>query len=299
LSYRGWRDEFIVIGISEAVDRLPSMVDNAAHTYVGTAGWKKPQWRGDFYPRGLVQRRELEYASEKLTTLEINSTFHGLQRPSTFASWEAETPDDFVFAVKGPKVVTHTAHLRNARTNLADFFASGVLGLGHKLGPLLWQLPPELQFQVDEIERFLEVLPYSVEDAAALAAQSSAIEWSANEPTNRTLRHAVEVRNPSFLNTEFVDLLRDRSIAVVFTNSPGVPGFRDLTSDFVYLRLGSGDDHYADGYDDPTLDTWAERIAEWTTGAPPRDVFAYFKNPAGVLAHTPHNATRLIERLTK
>jgi uncharacterized protein YecE (DUF72 family) len=183
--------------------------------------------------------------------------------------------------------------LTNLRGNLAEFFASGVLELGHKLGPLLWQLSSNLPFEFDEIERLVTLLPKTVDEASALAGTSAASEAKAN----RRLRHAIEVRHPSFLNTAFLELLAAHRVAVVFTNSPGAPGFRELTSDFVYLRLSSGDDHYADGYDDPSLARWARQLTQWRDGDAPRDVFAHFKNPAGVLTHTPHNSTRLIAQL--
>jgi uncharacterized protein YecE (DUF72 family) len=271
------------------------MTEKIGRAYVGTSGWKKPQWRGDFYPTGLVQRRELEYASRQLTSLEINATFHGLQKPSTFAKWREETPEDFVFAVKGYEVVTRTALLPSAHVHVADFFASGVLELAQKLGPLMWQLPERSTFKPESLERFLALLPHSTHDAARLAAQSEIGEDVTSDQPNRPLRHAIEVRDASYLNTEFIALLKAHNVAAGFTNAPGAPGFRDLTADFVYVRLSSGEDHYADGYDDTTLQAWAERISGWReTG---RDVFVYFKNPAGVLTHTPHNAARLIARL--
>jgi uncharacterized protein YecE (DUF72 family) len=273
------------------------MTEKTGRAYVGTSGWKKPQWRGDFYPKGLVQRRELEFASRQLTSLEINSTFHGLQRTSTFTTWKTETPDDFVFAVKGYEVVTRTALFPTARIHLADFFASGVLELREKLGPLLWQLPEQSKYRADGVERFLSLLPQSTDDATELAAQSETGDGGSLDLPNRRLRHAIEVRDPSYLNTEFVQLLRAHNIGLVLTNAPGAPDLRDLTSDFVYLRLSSSEDHYAAGYDDDALETWAGRIAAWLAGPPARDVFAYFKNPAGVLPYTPHNATRLIARL--
>jgi uncharacterized protein YecE (DUF72 family) len=247
------------------------MAEKIGRAFVGTSGWKKPQWRGDFYPTGLVQRRELEYASRQMTSLEINSTFHGLQKPTTFANWRDETPDDFVFAVKGYEVVARTALFPTAQAHLADFFASGVLELGEKLGPILWQLPENSRFNPERLDRFMSLLP------------------------DHPVRHAIEVRNPSYLNVEFIELLRAHNVAVVFSNAPGALGFSEPTSDFVYVRLSSGEDHYADGYDDATLQEWAERINGWRDSH--RDVFAYFKNPAGVLPHTPHNATRLIARL--
>jgi uncharacterized protein YecE (DUF72 family) len=275
------------------------MTENTGHAYVGTSGWKKPQWRGDFYPKGLVQRRELEYASQQLTSLEINATFHGLQKPSTFVSWREQTPDDFVFAIKGYEVVTRTAYFPTARIHLADFFASGVLELREKLGPLLWQLPEQSKFRAEGVERFLSLLPRTTDDAARLAAESETVQTDIGHLPNHRLRHAIEVRDSSYLDTEFMDMLRAHDVAVVFTNSPGTPNFRELTSDFVYLRLSSGDDHYADGYDDKALDDLASQISSWTDGPPALDVFAYFKNPAGVLTHTPHNATRLITRLER
>jgi uncharacterized protein YecE (DUF72 family) len=275
------------------------MTENIGRAYVGTSGWKKPQWRGDFYPDGLVQRRELEYASRQLTSLEINSTFHGLQKPATFASWRDQTPDDFVFAVKGYDVVTRTAFSPTARTHLADFFASGVLELREKLGPLLWQLPERSKFKAEGLERFLSLLPRSTDGAATLAGQSDNLEGAIGYLPDRRLRHAIEVRDSSYRNTEFMDMLRAHDVPVVFTNSPDSLYFRELTSDFTYLRLSSGDDHYANGYSDDALSEWATRITAWADGPPPRDVFAYFKNPAGLLTHTPHNATRLIARLER
>jgi uncharacterized protein YecE (DUF72 family) len=273
------------------------MDEKGGRAYVGTSGWKKPQWRGGFYPTGLAQRRELEFASRQFTSLEINSTFHGLQRPSTFATWRAETPDDFVFTVKGYKAVTRAPSFRNARKNLADFFASGVLDLREKLGPLLWQLPAETKFNAESLERFLSLLPQSVFVAAELSTESSAATDEAFDGPDRKLRHAIEVRDPSFLDTAFVELLHVHGIAVAFTNAPESPGFRELPSDFVYIRLSSGEDHHANGYDDASLKEWAARITDWVDGSPPRDVFTYFKNPAGLLPHTPHNAVRLLRML--
>jgi uncharacterized protein YecE (DUF72 family) len=270
---------------------------NPGKAYVGTSGWKKPQWRGGFYPTGLVQRRELEYVSRRLTSLEINSTFHGLQRPSSFDTWRSETPDDFVFAIKGSQFVTRRPHLKNVRPALADFFASGVLRLDAKLGPLLWQLPAELTFQMDEVERFAALLPHSFDEATALAAESTTVEWVDTGLADRGIRHAVEIRNASFVDAGFIELMRANDIAIVHTNGPERPHLDELTSDFVYARLSSGPDHHAEGYDDETLDEWTARIEGWRTGHPPRDVFVYFNNPAGELPHTPFNALRLIERL--
>ena len=273
------------------------MTDQIGHAYVGTSGWKKAHWRGGFYPKGLVQRRELEFASRRFTSLEINSTFHGLQRPSSFATWRDETPDGFVFAIKGLEAVTRIPRFRNARHNLSEFFASGVLELGDKLGPVLWQLPSGSVYDTASLSGFLELLPRTFAAASALAAETDPAFATTNTSDARRIRHAIEVRDASYLNLQFVDMLTAAGVAIVFTNAPDSPVFREPTADFIYVRLSSGEDHFVDGYDDATLREWADRIRGWTIGPPARDVFAYFKNPAGVLPHTPHNAVRLLRML--
>ena len=247
------------------------MTEKTGRAYIGTSGWNKKQWRPGFYPADLPQRGELGFASQRLTSIEINSTFYGLQKPSTFESWRDATPEAFVFAVKGPRVVSRTAFFPTAQLHLDEFFESGVTALGDKFGPILWQLPDTSKFDAAKVERFMSLLakyPY---------------------------RHAIEVRDASYLDSEFVALLKEHKIAAVFTNEPGAAVFDEPTSDFVYLRLSSGEDQHADGYDDASIDELAERINGWREND--LDVFAYFKNPAGLLPHTPHNATRLIARL--
>lgn len=273
------------------------MTDQIGHAYVGTSGWKKAHWRGGFYPKGLVQRRELEFASRRFTSLEVNSTFHGLQRPSSFATWRDETPDGFVFAIKGLEAVTRMARFRNARGNLSEFFASGLLELGDKLGPMLWQLPSGSVFDAASMSGFLDLLPRTFAAASALAAETDPAFAEANTSDDRRIRHAIEARDASYLNSEFTDMLTTAGAAIVFTNTPDSPAFHEPTADFVYVRLNSGEDHFAEGYDEATLRDWADRIQGLTTGPPARDVFAYFKNPAGVLPHTPHNAVRLLRML--
>jgi uncharacterized protein YecE (DUF72 family) len=273
------------------------MTEQRGRAFVGTSGWNKKQWRPGFYPAGLPQRDELGFASARLTSIEINSTFYALPKPATFEAWRDTTPQGFVFAVKGWRVVSRTAFFPTAQAHVAEFFASGVLGLGEKLGPILWQLPDNSKFDATKVERFLALLPHSTAGAAHLAAQSETSDGDYGELPDLPLRHAIEVRDPSYLDTVFIELLRAHNVAVVFTNSPDAPEFREPTADFVYLRLSSGDDHFADGYDAHQLDAWAAQIAAWVAGPPARDVFAYFKNPAGVLPHTPHNATGLIARL--
>ena len=254
----------------------------------------KPQWRGGFYPRGLAQRSELEFVSRRLSSLEINTTFYGLPSAASVEKWRDETPESFVFAVKGYKPVAQW-RAANARAPLADFFASGILRLGAKLGPLLWQLPEGRKLQLDEVAEFVALLPRSVAAASALAAESRKVEWVDSELTDRPLRHAIEIRNETFVAPSFVELMRASDIAIAQTNSPQHPQLREVTSDFLYVRLSSGPGHFFEGYDDATLDQWAARIEGWRGDG--RDVFVYFNNPDGDLPHTPFNALRLIERL--
>jgi uncharacterized protein YecE (DUF72 family) len=190
---------------------------------VGTSGWKKPQWRGHFYPPGLVQRGELEYAADRLTSIEINTTFHGRPRPSNYLDWRAETPNDFVFSVKGSETVTHQHRLENPAKNVADFLASGVLFLQEKMRPVLWQIPSSLSFQRDTVDAFLAVLPHSVGEARQLIKRhSTAAEADQVLPDtlDHPIRHCFEVRNASFLNPVFPELLHRHDVAAVVTNSP-------------------------------------------------------------------------------
>lgn len=282
---------------------METVTENEPRVRVGTSGWKKPMWRGHFYRRGLVQNRELEYASSRLTSLEINTTFHGLPRPTSYQSWRSETPDDFVFAVKGNRVVTHDHRLGNPADDVADFLASGVFGLGEKRGPILWQTPPSLPFQRDIVENFLATLPHSAEEARRLIARRHGVKADqvALDIPDRPIRHALEVRHPSFANPAFIELLRRHDVAAVVTNSPGWPSIHDVTSDFVYARLHGSADHYPDGYDDDTLDGWARLVKEWLSGevcpdGRGRDVFVYFDNPDNDGVNSPFDAMRFLER---
>jgi uncharacterized protein YecE (DUF72 family) len=280
------------------------MTENEPRARVGTSGWNKPQWRTNFYPPGLVQRRELEYAAERLATLEINTTFHGLPRPSSYLSWIAETPDDFIFSVKGNKSVTHDNSLMNPARSLAKFFASGVLGLGEKRGPTLWQTPPSLPFHRETVEAFLTALPHSVGEARRLAERlgNTEIDRASQDALDRPIRHCFEVRHSSFLTPAFAELLLRYDVAAVVTNSPGWPVILDVTSDFVYVRLHGSKDHYPDGYDEATLDHWAELVNGWRSGEScpdgrARDVFVYFDNPDHDGVRSPFDAMRLQEKL--
>jgi uncharacterized protein YecE (DUF72 family) len=268
----------------------------------GISGWRYPPWRGVFYPPGLPQRRELEYASRRLRSVEINGSFYSLQRPESYAKWAAETPDDFLFSVKGPRFVTHMKKLAGVETPLANFFASGVLALGPKLGPVLWQLPPTLGYDPERLARFFALLPRTTGAAAELAKRhDERMEGRAlTEATgDRPLRHALEVRHASFERPEFVALLRAHDVALVVADTAGKwPALHDVTSDFVYARLHGAEELYVSGYDPPAIATWAARIRTWAAGgtpadgrvlappAPPqpRDVVVYFDNDVKVRA---------------
>jgi uncharacterized protein YecE (DUF72 family) len=212
----------------------------AGRVRIGISGWRYAGWRGSFYPKGLRQRDELAYASRHFDTIEINGTHYSLQRPESFARWRDETPEDFVFAVKGSRFITHMKQLRDVETPLANFFASGVLRLEEKLGPFLWQFSPRFRFDAERFDRFLTLLPRDSTAAAALAEHHdhrlTGRAWTKTE-RRRRLRHAVEIRHPSFLDPTFVRLLRRHNVALVFADAVDWPYAEDVTADFLYLRL--------------------------------------------------------------
>jgi len=281
----------------------PSAGRAQPHVRVGISGWRYAPWRGTFYPPGLQQARELSYAAERLTSIEVNGSFYGLLRPSSYQAWAAQVPDDFVFSVKGSRFITHMKKLSDVRVPLANFFASGILSLGPKLGPVLWQLPPNLAFDPGRLDEFFRLLPRTSRAAAALAAEHD--ERLAGD--NRTwlavgedapLRHALEVRHPSFGDEQagrlLVDLLTAHDIALVVADTAGRwPFLEHLTSDFVYARLHGDVELYVSGYDDTALDLWAERVRRWA--ATGRDVYVYFDNDAKVRA--PFDAMALASRV--
>lgn len=284
-------------------------------TRIGISGWTYPGWRGVFYPEGLVQRRELEYASRKLNSIEINGSFYSLQRPASYRLWLERTPDDFVFAVKGGRFITHMKKLNDVAGPLANFFASGILRLGPKLGPILWQLPPSLGFDPERLRAFLQLLPRTHAQAAALArghtAQVAGRAWTEAEHEG-AIRHAFEVRHESFMRAEFAELLRESGAALVFADSAGTwPYAEDATADFIYIRLHGAEHLYASGYTDSQLAWWAERIRAWQGGREPgdaqrlagpppaggpRDAYVYFDNDVKVCA--PFDAMRLTAQVT-
>lgn len=287
----------------------------AGRIRIGISGWRYEPWRGVFYPEGLPQRRELEYASRMVPTIELNGSFYSLQKPEFYAEWHDETPEDFVFAVKGPKYITHMRRLKDVRTPLANFFASGVLELKAKFGPLLWQFPPMLPFKPERFDAFFEMLPRDTASAAALAAEhDDKVEGrcSLGIDQNRPLRHAIEIRHPSFEDEAFIAMLRKHRIALVVADTAGKwPLLEDLTADFVYLRLHGDKELYASGYSDEALSRWAQRLDTWSRGgqvadarlasprAAPRrakrDVYCYFDNDVKV--HAPYDAASLMRKL--
>ncbi|MCW1978351.1 DUF72 domain-containing protein [Xanthomonas campestris] len=282
---------------------------------IGISGWRYARWRGTFYPTGLAQRRELAYAGRCFPSVEINGSFYSLQRPESYQSWHDETPDDFVFAVKGPRFVTHMKRLRDCEQALANFFASGVLRLGPKLGPILWQLPPTLRFDDAVLDAFLSSLPRDTEAAFALARKRDTTlmhgRTALSIDRKRPLRHALEMRHPSFCDPSCMKLLRKHKVGVVVADTAGkFPYLEDVTANFVYLRLHGDAQLYASGYSDHALDRWGERIAAWAAGGEPsdaqrvgpraskrarRDVYCYFDNDMKV--HAPFDARGLMQRL--
>jgi uncharacterized protein YecE (DUF72 family) len=279
----------------------------------GISGWTYAPWRGTFYPAKLAHHRELAYAASLLSSIEINGTFYSLQRPESYAKWGAETPDNFIFSVKGPRFITHIRRLKDARVPLANFLASGLLRLGAKLGPILWQLPPNFKFDSERIEAFFKLLPCDTDSAAAMSRRHdkrvSGRAWMKTD-AQRPVRHAMEVRHVSFAVPEFIQLLRAYNVALVCADTVEWPRLMDVTSDFIYCRLHGSEVLYASGYDDKSLDIWAARVVAWARGGEPddaervinspgpkrksRDVFVYFDNDKKVRA--PFDAQGLIAR---
>jgi uncharacterized protein YecE (DUF72 family) len=283
---------------------------------IGVSGWRYTPWRGAFYPQDLPQRLELWYASRVLPTIEINGSFYSLQRPEYYARWRDETPDDFVFAVKGPRFITHMKKLRDVEAPLANFFASGVFELRAKFGPILWQFPPNFAYDRERMARFFALLPHDTNAALKIARRrdhrmKGRSRLSIDE--NLPLRHAIEIRHESFLDPAFIDLLRDYNIAFVAAETARKwPMVHDVTADFVYMRLHGDKELYKSGYSDKALARWAKRIAAWRRGAEPedaqkvsklkpptskpRDVYCYFDN-TDVKLRAPVDAQTLMRKL--
>jgi uncharacterized protein YecE (DUF72 family) len=273
------------------------MSARCAHAFVGISGYDYKGWRGRFYPGELPARRWLEYASRQFNSIELNGTFYSLKSPAVFERWAAEVPDDeFLFAVKGGRFITHNLKLRNVEASLGNFFASGVLLLGEKTGPFLWQLPGTYRFEADRLDGFMRQLPRDSRRGEAVARQHDHRlrrgAW-VDRVADVEYRHAFEVRHPSYFCQEFYDLLRAHGCAFVVADTAGkFPYAEEVTADFVYVRLHGSRELYASGYTDGELDEWAGKIARWRKGG--RDVYVYFDNDAKV--HAPFDAMRLRER---
>lgn len=283
---------------------------------IGISGWRYASWRGPFYPADLPQRAELEFASRRFSTIEINGSFYSLQRPESYAQWYAQTPEGFVFSLKGGRYITHMLRLRRIEEPLANYFASGVFNLREKLGPILWQFPPNFKYDRERMESFLRLLPRDTEAACSLARKRSA--WMKGRvrlavDACRPLRHAVEIRHESFLDPSFIELLREQRIALAIAETAGQwPMVQDVTADFIYMRLHGDKELYRSGYSDRALSRWAQRIRAWHGGSEPadaervsaagppskgpRDVYCYFDN-TDVKLRAPVDAQSLMRKL--
>jgi uncharacterized protein YecE (DUF72 family) len=241
---------------------------------IGIGGWVFAPWRGSFYPAGLRQASELDYASRHLTSIEINGTFYGAQKPESFRRWHDETPADFVFSVKGPRFATHRRVLAESASSVERFFASGVLELGAKLGPILWQFPATTKYETANFASFLALLPQKLD--------------------GRKLRHVLEVRHDSFADPGFAALLHRHNVAVAFIDAEDQTAFDEATADFAYLRLKRAEEDVPTGYAPKALDGWIARARKI---AKTRDCFIYIINGAKIRA--PAAAMALIERLAR
>src|SRR6478735_5971600 len=243
---------------------------------IGLSGWSYREWRGGgFYPKGLPQRRELEFSSDRVNSIEINGTFYSLQSPASFEKWARETPEAFLFAIKGSKYITHQKKLNDIRIPLANFFAQGIFKLGKKVGQILWQFPAWYGFSRERLDEFLGLLPRTAADAAELASENTIkkengafIDLIEDAP----LRYAFEPRHPSFFTEGFIALLREHNAALAFADSAKkFPYLEDVTAEFIYVRLHGSQELYASGYTNDELEWWTKRIRSWSGGREPRD----------------------------
>jgi uncharacterized protein YecE (DUF72 family) len=256
----------------------------------GTAGWVFEPWRGTFFPEGLVQKKELAYAASRLTSIEINATFRANQKPASFARWAGETPEGFQFSVKGPQLVTHIKRLKNCAEPVANFLASGPLALGDRLGPFVWQLPPNLAYDAPSFAAFLDLLPKDVESYLAVAGTADGARQEPHLDASGVtrIRHAIEPRHASFNTPEVNALLARHNIARVIADTADSPS-RDLTADFAYCRLQGPARPDAAGYGEADIADWAATMDDWRKAG--RDVFAYFVHEDKL--HAPANAIAL------
>jgi uncharacterized protein YecE (DUF72 family) len=288
----------------------------ASRIRIGISGWRYKPWRGSFYPKGLPQRLELAFASKTLPIIEINGTFYALQRPESYTEWYRQTPADFVFSVKAPRYITHIRRLKDVDKPIANFFASGLFNLCEKLGPILWQFPPNFPYDHERMRDFLALLPRDTAGAAALARKRDSFMKGRTRlafDVNRPLRHAIEIRHDSFADPAFIDLLHEHKVALVIAETARRwPMLQDITADFLYMRLHGDKELYRSGYSDKSLTRWAKRIAAWHGGAEPsdahkvvpersppkrrRDVYCFFDN-TDVKLRAPFDAQTLMKKL--
>lgn len=273
--------------------QTPSSQADAGPVRIGIGGWTYEPWRNNFYPEGLPRKQELSYAAEHLTAIEINGTFYRLQTPATFIKWRDDTPEGFVFSLKAPRYVTHRRVLAQAGEGVEAFLGSGLLELGDKLGPIVWQFPPGKAFEPEDFKAFVQLLPAQL--------------------NGQRLRHVLDVRHDSFMSPGYLALARSHGLTTVFADSPDYPSFADLTGDFVYARLMRSQARLKTGYGPAALARWAEAARCWSLGeapadlprvesmpaspAAPREVFIFFIN--GAKERAPAGAMALIELLGK
>lgn len=287
-----WQDQMMASRSKIATASEPPAAQRRVHPHIraGTGGWTYAPWRNNFYPAGLAQRRELEYASRHLTAIEVNGTYYGAQKPASYAVWRAQTPDGFVFSLKAPRYATERTQLSGAGKTINGFVFGGLAELGDRLGPINWQLSETKRFEPDDLAAFFDLLPRELEGVR--------------------LRHVLEVREPSFACEAYIELARTHRITTVFTDSPKYPSIADVTGDFVYCRLMQSEAEIETGYAPAALDSWAHRAHEWAAGREPedlpriaspakasgeRDVFVYFIN--GAKERAPAAAMALLDRL--
>lgn len=266
-----------------------------SHFYIGISGWRYAPWRKNFYPKGLVQKKELFFASRSVCSIEINGSFYALQTPARYAGWYKDTPDNFVFSVKAPRYITHIRRLNDVEEPIANFFASGIFQLKEKLGAVLWQFPPSFKFDEDQFTQFLQLLPKTtVEAQKNVRKYHPNFELPDDLAKSTRIRHAVEIRNHSFANENFIKLLRRHNVAFVIADTADRwPYAEDITSDFVYMRLHGDTELYKSGYSKEAIEHWYKRIKSWSRGTYPKDsklfskrvrlhesldIFCYFDN---------------------
>lgn len=262
---------------------------------IGLSGWSYQDWVGPFYPEDLPSRKWLSYVAHRFTTVEINRSFYSLVRPEIYRGWRTQVPNDFTFSVKGSRYITHMKRLRNIETPLANFLASGVLELGDRLGPLLWQLPRTRRVDPAALVDFLEMLPPSTQAAAAIASghDHRVGDFCPPEFPSRPVRHALELRHPDSLPSAVIEAARAHNIAIVLSQASQWPLFEETTADFTYIRLHGPRALYTSAYSEAELDDWARRIE---CRAAHQDVLVYFDNDSG--AHAPRDAAGLMDRLS-